>query len=167
MPNLRHSPRDTGRRHAEICHIKPLGRPHNGPDVPENILCLCPNCHVLLDEYSLWIDDDHKVGGSHGHDFLRIPTVSPQNVWSLIAASARLALWRQANSRLYQEPQIESPLYATIVLKENVTTPKPALEVDEFSDVRNPLTPGAQDLSSSRINTHSRAVPSLTPPLVA
>lgn len=26
--------------YAETCHIKPLGRPHNGPDVPKNILCL-------------------------------------------------------------------------------------------------------------------------------
>ena len=52
--------------YAEICHIKPLGRPHNGPDVPENILCLCPNFHVLLDEYSLWIADNHKLVGRDG-----------------------------------------------------------------------------------------------------
>ena len=52
--------------YAEICHIKPFGRPHNGPDVSENILCFCPNCHVLLDEYSLWIADDHKLVGRDG-----------------------------------------------------------------------------------------------------
>jgi putative restriction endonuclease len=52
--------------YAETCHIKPLGRPHNGPDVPENILCLCPNCHVLLDELAVWINDDHSVGGQEG-----------------------------------------------------------------------------------------------------
>jgi putative restriction endonuclease len=52
--------------YAEICHIKPLGRPHNGPDVPENILCLCPNCHVLLDELTLCINDDHWVCGRDG-----------------------------------------------------------------------------------------------------
>jgi putative restriction endonuclease len=39
--------------YAETCHIKPLGRPHNGPDVSENILSLCPNCHVLLDELAV------------------------------------------------------------------------------------------------------------------
>jgi hypothetical protein len=35
--------------YAEAHHVKPLGSPHNGPDIPENILCLCPNCHVMLD----------------------------------------------------------------------------------------------------------------------
>jgi putative restriction endonuclease len=49
--------------YAEACHIKPLGRPHNGPDTPENILCLCPNCHVLFDELALWIDNDLTIEG--------------------------------------------------------------------------------------------------------
>jgi hypothetical protein len=35
--------------YAEAHHIKPLGAPHNGPDVYSNILCVCPNHHVLLD----------------------------------------------------------------------------------------------------------------------
>jgi putative restriction endonuclease len=52
--------------YAETCHIKPLGRPHNGPDVPENILCLCPNCHVLLDEFAVWINDDQSLGRQEG-----------------------------------------------------------------------------------------------------
>ena len=52
--------------YAETCHIKPLGRPHDGPDVPENILCLCPNCHVLLDELAVSINDDHSIGGQEG-----------------------------------------------------------------------------------------------------
>jgi putative restriction endonuclease len=56
--------------YAEACHIKPLGRPHNGPDVPEDILCLCPNCHVLLDELALWIDDDLSIEGRKR--FLRV-----------------------------------------------------------------------------------------------
>jgi HNH endonuclease len=38
-----------GRRYAEAHHIKPLGTPHSGPDVAENILCLCPNHHAELD----------------------------------------------------------------------------------------------------------------------
>jgi hypothetical protein len=49
--------------YPETCHIKPLGRPHNGPDVSESILCLCPNCHVLLDELAVWINDDLSVEG--------------------------------------------------------------------------------------------------------
>ena len=35
--------------YAEAHHIKPLGSHHKGLDVPGNILCVCPNCHVLLD----------------------------------------------------------------------------------------------------------------------
>ena len=39
----------SGRTYSEAHHIKPLGNPHNGPDVAENILVLCPNHHVMLD----------------------------------------------------------------------------------------------------------------------
>jgi hypothetical protein len=35
--------------HIEAHYLKPLGRPHNGPDVKGNIVRVCPNCHVLLD----------------------------------------------------------------------------------------------------------------------
>jgi putative restriction endonuclease len=47
--------------YSEGCHIKPLGRPHNGPDVISNVLCLCPNCHVLFDEGAIWLDSDLNV----------------------------------------------------------------------------------------------------------
>lgn len=39
----------TGKFYAEAHHIRPLGQPHNGPDIEANIICLCPNHHVLLD----------------------------------------------------------------------------------------------------------------------
>lgn len=42
--------------YAEAHHIKPLGMPHNGPDVRENILCVCPNHHVLLDYGAIKLD---------------------------------------------------------------------------------------------------------------
>ena len=35
--------------YSEVHHIHPLGKPHNGCDVLENMLCICPNCHTLLD----------------------------------------------------------------------------------------------------------------------
>jgi len=38
-----------GLSYAEAHHVKPLGSPHNGPDIRGNILCVCPNHHVLLD----------------------------------------------------------------------------------------------------------------------
>ncbi len=50
---------------SEGAHIKGLGNPHLGPDVPENVLCLCPNHHTLLDEGGLYITDDLKV---HDHE---------------------------------------------------------------------------------------------------
>jgi len=38
-----------GSFYAEAHHVKPLGRPYNGPDTKDNIICVCPTCHVLLD----------------------------------------------------------------------------------------------------------------------
>ena len=38
-----------GSRYAEAHHIQPLGKPHNGPYVIGNILCVCPNHHAELD----------------------------------------------------------------------------------------------------------------------
>ena len=45
-----------GKPYAEAHHIKPLGNPHNGPDVRGNILCVCPNHHVLLDYGAIKLD---------------------------------------------------------------------------------------------------------------
>ena len=38
-----------GNFYAEAHHIKPLGNKHSGPDIVENVMCVCPNHHVLLD----------------------------------------------------------------------------------------------------------------------
>jgi putative restriction endonuclease len=52
--------------YAEAAHIKPVGTPHNGPDILGNLLCLCPNHHVLLDYGGIAIDDDLTVLGAPG-----------------------------------------------------------------------------------------------------
>jgi predicted restriction endonuclease len=44
--------------YAEGAHIKPLGSPHHGPDTTENLLCLCPNHHLLFDKKAIVIQDD-------------------------------------------------------------------------------------------------------------
>ena len=44
--------------YAQGAHIRPLGRPHDGPDTPDNVLCLCPNHHVLFDLGAFVISDD-------------------------------------------------------------------------------------------------------------
>lgn len=53
--------------YAEGAHIRPLGRPHDGPDDLENLLCLCPNCHVRFDCGVFTVGDDLKLIGMDGH----------------------------------------------------------------------------------------------------
>lgn len=50
-----------GGPYAEGAHVRPLGRPHDGPDGESNILCLCPNCHVRFDQGGLWVSEDGVV----------------------------------------------------------------------------------------------------------
>ena len=52
--------------YAEAAHIKPVGKPHNGPDKPENLLCLCPNHHLMLDKGVYMIEDDLSLIGIEG-----------------------------------------------------------------------------------------------------
>jgi len=52
--------------YAEAAHIKPVGKPHNGPDRPENLLCLCPNHHLMLDKGVYMIGDDFSLIGIGG-----------------------------------------------------------------------------------------------------
>ncbi len=52
--------------YAEAAHIRPLGAPHHGPDVLANVLCLCPNHHVLFDLGSFAIADDGQLLGLPG-----------------------------------------------------------------------------------------------------
>jgi putative restriction endonuclease len=53
--------------YAEAAHIRPLGAPHHGPDVLANVLCLCPNHHVLFDLGSFGIAEDGQLLGLPGH----------------------------------------------------------------------------------------------------
>lgn len=50
--------------YAEGAHIKPLGRPHNGEDSSDNLLCLCPNHHVMFDKGTFSIQDDFTLLGN-------------------------------------------------------------------------------------------------------
>lgn len=49
--------------YVEAAHIKPLGRPHDGPDDASNIICLCPNHHIMLDMYGMAINNDLSIIG--------------------------------------------------------------------------------------------------------
>jgi putative restriction endonuclease len=52
--------------YSEGAHIRPLGRPHHGPDIIANVLCLCPNHHASLDAGGLYVQDDRQVVTSSG-----------------------------------------------------------------------------------------------------
>jgi len=52
--------------YAEGAHIKPVGSPHNGPDTLDNMLCLCPNHHVLFDRGAFTVLDDLSLNGLRG-----------------------------------------------------------------------------------------------------
>ncbi|MBC8101367.1 MAG: HNH endonuclease, partial [Cytophagales bacterium] len=45
-------------------HIRPLGQPHNGPDTTDNILCLCPNHHLLFDLGAFTLEEDLRITGT-------------------------------------------------------------------------------------------------------
>lgn len=49
--------------YAEGAHIRPVGRPHNGDDSVSNLLCLCPNHHVMFDKGMFSINDDFSLTG--------------------------------------------------------------------------------------------------------
>ncbi|GAA5003151.1 YDG/SRA domain-containing protein [Kitasatospora paranensis] len=50
-----------GSRYSEGAHIQAVGHPHRGPDVADNVLCLCPSCHVLFDYGARYLTDDLRV----------------------------------------------------------------------------------------------------------
>jgi putative restriction endonuclease len=53
-------------RYAEGAHIRPLGKPHNGDDNANNLICLCPNHHVMFDKGCFSIGDDYQLLGIEG-----------------------------------------------------------------------------------------------------
>jgi len=53
--------------YAEAAHIRPLGLPHNGKDLLNNLLCLCPNHHVMFDKGHFTIGEDLSLKGVEGN----------------------------------------------------------------------------------------------------
>ncbi len=67
--------------YAEAAHIRPLGAPHHGPDTLGNVLCLCPNHHVLFDLGSFGVATDYMLLGLPGR--LRIQDAHPPDLGQL------------------------------------------------------------------------------------
>ena len=53
--------------YSEAAHIRALGKPHDGPDVQSNVLCLCPNHHVMFDAGAIYVDDAWTVRDCTSH----------------------------------------------------------------------------------------------------
>ncbi|TBX68346.1 hypothetical protein EZL74_08525 [Flavobacterium silvisoli] len=51
--------------YSEVHHIVPLGKPHNGKDSLDNMICVCPNCHVQLDLKSISINKNSLLLNNH------------------------------------------------------------------------------------------------------
>jgi predicted restriction endonuclease len=43
-------------RYCEVHHLMPLAKEHAGPDIRDNMICLCPNHHTQMDYGILYID---------------------------------------------------------------------------------------------------------------
>ncbi|GGK22107.1 hypothetical protein GCM10011583_62620 [Streptomyces camponoticapitis] len=55
-----------GSPYSQAAHIRGLGSPHDGPDELPNLLCLCPNHHILFDGLEIYIDAEGIVRWTHG-----------------------------------------------------------------------------------------------------
>ncbi|TMR94757.1 HNH endonuclease [Nonomuraea basaltis] len=78
--------------YAEGAHIRPVGQPHNGPDEPGNILCLCPNDHVLFDRGGLTLTDDLLIFDEVAGQVRGSLRLAPQHVINI----AHVAYHREA-----------------------------------------------------------------------
>jgi predicted restriction endonuclease len=82
-----------GGLYAEGAHIRGLGRPHEGPDVPSNVLCLCPNDHVRFDYGAIHLNNDLLIidtkSGNHVGDLRTVGS----HLIDLIHVTYHLNLW--------------------------------------------------------------------------
>lgn len=64
--------------YAEGAHLLPLGGGTDGPDILSNVLCLCPNHHVLLDNGAIYLDASWRVIDREGAVLCQL-TVHPRH----------------------------------------------------------------------------------------
>ena len=72
--------------YAEGAHIRALGKPHDGPDQVDNVLCLCPNDHVLFDKGAIYLDDNKVYWTATRMCTGALRTVAGHNInWEYVA----------------------------------------------------------------------------------
>jgi putative restriction endonuclease len=81
------------RRYSEGAHVMPIGRPHLGPDMLTNMLCLCPNHHVQLDIGGMVILDNYEVAQDVNSPAFESLTFKKHHVLDLDYASFHRELW--------------------------------------------------------------------------
>lgn len=89
---------------SEAAHIQGLGSPHFGIDDLSNLLCLCPNHHLLFDNSGFYLNDDFEVIDTvssillgklkifSGHQ-LSISSVKYQRAYALSAVARSKRKW--------------------------------------------------------------------------
>ncbi|MEU8788689.1 HNH endonuclease [Streptomyces sp. NPDC048643] len=73
--------------------MQALGSPDDEPDVTGDVLCLCPNCHVMLDAGAIVISDDLTIlrGGVEEGSLRTLP----RHVLDLECVRKHRERWRQ------------------------------------------------------------------------
>ncbi|OKJ16785.1 YDG/SRA domain-containing protein [Kitasatospora sp. CB01950] len=78
--------------YSEGAHIQALGDPYNGPDTTDNVLCLCPTCHVMFDGGAIVLTDELDIV-RHGAKVGTLRT-HPQHVIDLARVRSHRERWR-------------------------------------------------------------------------
>ncbi len=73
--------------------MRPLGKPHEGPDTVENVLCLCPNHHVLFDRGAIGLDASWNVVELKTRAVLGALTIDPEHPLSAVHAAYHRSLF--------------------------------------------------------------------------
>jgi putative restriction endonuclease len=79
--------------YSEGAHIQAIGSPHHGPDTTDNVLCLCPTCHVMFDGGAIVLGNDLSVV-RHG-EVAGILRTHPQHTVNLDCVRHHRERWRQ------------------------------------------------------------------------
>ncbi|MFI2764804.1 HNH endonuclease [Streptomyces echinatus] len=83
--------------YSEGAHIQALGQPHNGPDRIENLLCLCPNCHIQFDNGAFYLTDDLNVIDAFSHRPRHQLTIDPRHDINIAHIRHHREYWTTGN----------------------------------------------------------------------